>query len=58
MGLLFIMVLSLLVYAIAQRRLRNKLTEQDEALPNQIKLPSKQPTLRWVFQFVSINLRL
>lgn len=52
MGLLFIMTLSLLVYSIAQRRLRNKLSEQDEVLPNQINLPSKQPTLRWVFQLM------
>ena len=52
MGLLFIMTLSLLVYSIAQRRLRNKLAEQNETLPNQINLPSKQPTLRWVFQLM------
>ena len=57
MGLLFIMTLSLLVYSIAQRRLRNKLAEQDEALPNQINLPSKQPTLRWIFQLMEgVNL--
>jgi len=57
MGLLFIMTLSLLVYSIAQRRLRNKLAEQNEALPNQINLPSKQPTLRWVFQLMEgVNL--
>ena len=46
MGLLFIMTLSLLVFSIAQRRMRNKLSEQNEVLPNQINLPSKQPTLR------------
>ena len=57
MGLLFIMTLSLLVYSIAQRRLRNKLAEQNEALPNQINLPSNQPTLRWVFQLMEgVNL--
>lgn len=57
MGLLFIMTLSLLVYSIAQRRLRNKLVEQNEVLPNQINLPSKQPTLRWIFQLMEgINL--
>ena len=52
MGLLFIMTLSLLVYSIAQRRLRNKLAEQNEVLPNQISLPTKQPTLRWIFQLM------
>jgi transposase len=46
------LTLSLLVYSIAQRRLRNKLAEQNEVLPNQINLPSKQPTLRWVFQLM------
>jgi len=57
MGLLFIMTLSLLVYSIAQRRLRNNLAEQSEVLPNQINLPSKQPTLRWVFQLMEgVNL--
>ncbi len=57
MSLLFIMTLSLLVYSIAQRRMRNKLTEQDDILPNQIGLPSKQPTLRWVFQLMEgVNL--
>ncbi len=57
MGLLFIMTLSLLVYSIAQRRLRNQLAAQDEALPNQINLPSKQPTLRWIFQLMEgVNL--
>ena len=57
MGLLFIMTLSLLVYSIAQRRMRNNLAEQNDALPNQINLPSKQPTLRWVFQLMEgVNL--
>ena len=57
MGLLFIMTLSLLVYSIAQRRMRNQLAEQNETLPNQIGLPSKQPTLRWLFQLMEgVNL--
>lgn len=57
MGLLFIMTLSLLVYSIAQRRMRNKLAEQKDVLPNQIGLPSKQPTLRWIFQLMEgVNL--
>lgn len=55
-GLLMIMVLSLLVYSIAQRRLRNNLIELKETIPNQINKPVKNPTMRWVFQlFEGIN---
>jgi transposase len=49
-GLLMVMTLSLLVYAIAQRRLRNALQARDETLPNQIDIPTAKPTLRWIFQ--------
>jgi len=49
-GLLMVMTLSLLVYAIAQRRLRNELDQQGQTLPNQIGIPTARPTLRWIFQ--------
>lgn len=49
-GLLMVMTLSLLVYAIAQRRLRAELTKRGETLPNQIDIPTARPTLRWIFQ--------
>jgi transposase len=49
-GLLMVMTLSLLVYSIAQRRLRNELKKQEETLPNQIDIPTAKPTLRWIFQ--------
>jgi transposase len=52
MGLLMIMTLALMVYAIAQRRLRRALEERNETLPNQIKKESKKPTLRWIFQLM------
>lgn len=51
-GLLMVMTLALLVYAIAQRRLRRALAEQDEQLPNQINVATPRPTLRWVFQLL------
>ena len=51
-GLLMVMTLSLLVYAIAQRRLRARLAQTDQTLPNQINVPTKTPTLRWVFQML------
>ena len=49
-GLLMVMTLALLVYAVAQRRLRQELVRQNETIPNQINHPTHRPTLRWVFQ--------
>lgn len=56
-ALLMVMTSALLVYSIAQRRLRHKLKEQEESIPNQINQPIQRPTLKWVFQlFEGINL--
>jgi transposase len=52
MALLMVMFLSLLVYGIAERRMRACLAEQKETLPNQIGLDVEVPTLRWVFQLL------
>jgi len=52
MGLLTVMTLALLVYSVAQRRLRQRLAELNETLPNQIQQPTQRPTLRWVFQML------
>jgi transposase len=49
-GLLMVMTLALLVYSVAQRRLRQELAHQNETIPNQINQPTSRPTLRWVFQ--------
>jgi transposase len=49
-GLLMVMTLALLVYAVAQRRLRRELARQNETIPHQINQPTSRPTLRWVFQ--------
>lgn len=55
-SMLMVMTLSLMVYNIAQRRLRKELAKQQESIPNQIGKPVKEPTLRWVFQlFEGIN---
>ena len=51
-GLLMVMTLALLVYAIAQRRMRQRLKRQGETLPNQIGHPTATPTLRWIFQLI------
>jgi transposase len=52
MALLMVMLLSLLVYGIAERRMRACLKEQKETLPNQIHQETATPTLRWVFQLL------
>ena len=49
-ALMSIMSLSLLVYTVAERKIRNKLKEQNETIPNQNKKPIQNPTLRWIFQ--------
>ena len=55
-SLLFIMTLSLLVYSIAQRKLRNLLQQNNMTVPNQLKKPTKTPTLKWIFKlFKGIN---
>jgi transposase len=52
-GLLMVMTLSLLVYSIAERRLRKKLLETETTIPNQINKETATPTLRWVFQLLT-----
>jgi transposase len=55
-AILMIMVLSLLVYSVAQRRLRKQLDERNQTVPDQLKKPIKNPTMRWIFQlFEGIN---
>ena len=49
-GLLMVMTLALLVYSVAQRRLRQELARQNDTIPNQLNQPTSRPTLRWVFQ--------
>jgi len=51
-GLLMVMTLALLVYAVTQRRLRQHLAHQTETVPNQLNQPTERPTLRWVFQLL------
>ena len=55
-ALLMVMTLALLVYSIAQRRMRNSMKKLNQSIPNQIKVPTATPTLRWVFQcFEGVN---
>ncbi len=56
-ALLMIMTLSLLIYSIAQRRLRASMKAVKTTIPNQINQPTATPTLRWIFQcFEGINI--
>src|SRR5579863_2046225 len=50
MALSFIMVLCLLVYRLAEFRLRSRLTETQQTIPDQLQKPTMRPTMRWVFQ--------
>lgn len=52
-SLLFIMTLSLLIYSIAQRKLRLMLEDKNETLPNQLNQPTQTPTMRWVFKMLN-----
>ena len=59
MWLLMIMTLFLLVYSIAQRRMRARMKAPETTIPNQINqaTATPTPTLGWVFQcFDGINL--
>ena len=42
--------LALLVYAIAERKLRTALEQTDKTIPRQKGKPTKTPTLRRIFQ--------
>jgi transposase len=56
-ALLVVMTLALLIYTIAQSRLRRALAAAKKTVPNQIKKPIEQPTLRWAFYLLrSINI--
>jgi transposase len=50
MALSFIMVLCLLVYRLAEFRLRSRLAETQQTIPDQVQKPTARPTMRWVFQ--------
>ena len=51
-ALMMVMTLCLLVYNIAQYKLRNELKEKNESLPNQINKQVQNPTVRWIFQIM------
>ena len=56
-ALAMIMVLCLLIYSYAEWKLRRKLKEAGQSVPNQLKKPTQKPTMRWIFQlFMRVTL--
>jgi transposase len=49
-ALSLVMVLCLLVYRLAEHRLRGQLIATGQTVPNQLKQPTDRPTMRWIFQ--------
>lgn len=50
MALLMVMGLALLIYSLAERKLRQALQAMNATLPDQRRKPTQTPTIRWVFQ--------
>jgi transposase len=49
MALLMIMGLALLIYSLAERKLRQTLQEMNLSIPSSTRKPTQKPTMRWVF---------
>ena len=52
MALITIMAMALLVYALAEERLREALAALKQGLPDQLGRMTSRPTLRWIFQLL------
>ncbi len=50
MALIMVMTLSLLVYSLAERKLRKVMAADGLTIGDQKRRPTKTPTIRWVFQ--------
>jgi transposase len=56
-ALSLVMVLCLLVYRLAEHRLRERLAASGQTVPNQVSKSTDWPTMRWIFQcFEGISL--
>ena len=49
-ALSLVMVLCLLVYRLAEHRLRERLAATGQTVPSQVNQPTDHPTMRWMFQ--------
>jgi transposase len=57
MAIAFVMVLCLLVYKLAEGRVRQRLAATGQTVPDQVRKPTARPTMRWLFQcFEGIDL--
>lgn len=58
-SLVMVMGISLLVYSLAEQKLRKALEDMNETVPNQLGKPIKNPTMRWIFEkFEGVELLL
>ena len=48
-ALSMVMVLTLLIYSVAEWLIRKRLKERKEFVPNQVNKPTQNPTLKWIF---------
>jgi len=48
--MMMLMGLSLIVYKIGQREIRNNLQAKKSSVKSQLNKPTERPTLRWIFQ--------
>ncbi|HEV8192052.1 MAG TPA: hypothetical protein VGP82_11295 [Ktedonobacterales bacterium] len=56
-ALALVMVLCLLVYWLAEHRLRRQLAVTGQTIPSQVNKPTDRATMRWVLQcFVGVDL--
>jgi len=51
-ALSMIMVLTLMIYSVAEWKLRERLKETGETIPDQVKKQTQKPTLKWVFMLM------
>ncbi|MDY9925576.1 IS1634 family transposase [Methanosarcina sp.] len=51
-ALSMVMVLTLMVYSVAEWKLRERLKETGETIPDQVKKQTQKPTLKWAFMLM------
>ncbi|MHB1949464.1 MAG: IS1634 family transposase [Gammaproteobacteria bacterium] len=51
-ALMMVMTLCLMIYNVAQYKLRKNIKEKNETLPNQLNKQIQNPTVRWIFQMM------
>jgi len=57
MAIAFLMTLCLLIYKLAEYRIRQQLAATQQSVPDQVRKPTQRPTMRWLFQcFEGIDL--